>query len=233
VTTSDCRYLRSVSLDDDAPSVGFPFELAAVRQIATISFAPVTVLVGDNGTGKSTIVEALAIAAGFNAEGGGRNLRFATHSTHSTLRWRTRPRWGWFLRAETFYGMATHVANDPKLGEIFPNLHEESHGESFIDLAIARFQEPGLYILDEPEAALSIQGQMILSRVIFESLAIGSQFILATHSPFLMAYPGAAIYELTDDGIDSSAFDDLRAVALWRRFLDDPHHYYARFLDND
>ena len=111
-------FLRSVDLDDEAPTSGFPYALEAVRQIASIEFAPVTVLSGDNGSGKSTIIEALAIAAGFNAEGGGRNLRFATQSTHSDLhehlsvRWRQRPAWGWFLRAETFYGMASHIAGD-------------------------------------------------------------------------------------------------------------------------
>jgi predicted ATPase len=232
-------FLRRVALADDAPSTGFPFELGAVRQIETIEFAPVTVLVGDNGTGKSTIVEALAITAGFNAEGGGRNLRFETHSTHSTLheylapRWRTRPAWGWFLRAETFYGMASHIANDRELVPIFPDLHEESHGESFLDLAQQRFQQAGFYLLDEPEAALSMQGQMVLARLISESTQSGAQFVIATHSPFLMGYPNAAIYELTTTGIEATEFDDLPAIALWRRFLNDPRHYYSRLLRDD
>jgi predicted ATPase len=233
------NFLRRVALSADAPSDGFPFELEAVCQIATIEFAPVTVLVGDNGTGKSTIVEALALVAEFNAEGGGRNLRFATRSTHSSLhehlapRWKKRPAWGWFLRAETFYGMASHISRDNDLGEVFPDLHEESHGESFLDLAQERFQQPGFYVLDEPEAALSMRGQMVLARLIAESTTAGAQFVIATHSPFLMAYPQAAIYELTATGIERTAFDDLPAVALWRRFLDDPASYYERLLGDD
>jgi predicted ATPase len=232
-------FLRSVALRADAPSDGFPYELEAVRQIDKIEFGPVTVLVGDNGTGKSTIVEALALLAEFNAEGGGRNLRFATHSTHSELhdhlapRWKKRPAWGWFLRAETFYGMASHIANDEDLGRHFPDLHQESHGESFLDLAQERFQRPGFYLLDEPEAALSIQGQMVLARLIFESTIAGAQFVIATHSPFLMGYPHAVIYELTASGIERSSFDELPAVALWHRYLNDPRHYYDRLLGDD
>ena len=129
---------------------------------------PVTVLVGDNGSGTSTLIEAIAVAAGFNAEGGGRNLRFATFPTHSDLhlhlqmRWRLRPRWGWFLRAETFDGMASRIAvdDDPQSGVagLFPALHDRSHGESFLSLMASRFTTPGLYLLDEPESALSSRG---------------------------------------------------------------------------
>jgi predicted ATPase len=238
VRSTPPNFLRSVTLSPDAPAEGFPFELEAVRQIGTIEFAPVTVLAGDNGTGKSTIVEALAIVADFNAEGGGRNLRFATQSTHSALhehlvpQWKKRPSWGWFLRAETFYGMASHIARDPELDEVFPDLHDESHGESFLDLAQERFQRPGFYVLDEPEAALSIQGQMILARLISESTQAGAQFVIATHSPFLMGYPHASIYEMTATGIEPVLFDDLPAVALWRRFLNDPELYYQRLLED-
>ena len=239
MNTTPANFLRSVALSSDAPSVGFPFELEAVRQIGTIDFAQVTVLVGDNGSGKSTIVEAIALLSEFNAEGGGRNLRFETHPTHSALhehlvpRWKKRPAWGWFLRAETFYTMASHVARDGELDAIFPDLHEESHGESFLDLALARFQQPGFYVLDEPEAALSINGQMILARLISESATGGAQFVIATHSPFLMGYPHTAIYELTATGIEPAVFDDIPAVSLWRRFLNDPALYYQRLLQAD
>src|SRR5439155_12118710 len=145
------------------------------RTLGSIEFAPVTFLVGDNGTGKSTLIEALAVAAGFNPEGGSRNLRFGTYATHSglfqhlELVWSRRPRWGWFLRAETFYGIASHIAtdDDPRAGVrvLFPDLHGESHGESFIDLALSRFQGAGLYVLDEPDSALSLQGQLTLLSV--------------------------------------------------------------------
>ncbi len=229
--------LLSAELNPDAPTSGYPFELAAVRDLDQLEFSDVTVLSGDNGSGKSTIVEAIAVTAGFNAEGGSRNLRFATESTHSdlhrhlSLRWRGQHQWGWFLRAESFYSMATHVQRDVDLRGSFPDLHGVSHGESFLDLALGRFMRPGLYILDEPEAALSIHGQMVLARLIRESVDVGGQFIVATHSPFLLAYPGAVVYELDDDGIITASFDDLAATTLWRRFLDDPDHFYRQLLD--
>lgn len=198
-----------------------------------------TVLVGDNGSGKSTIVEALAIGAGFNAEGGGHNLRFSTHDTHGGLHehlkltWRRRPPWGWFLRAETFYAMATTFATDADHLRAYKDLHVESHGESFLELAQDRFQSPGFYVFDEPESALSIQGQMVLARIVYESVAQGSQFVIATHSPFLAAYPGAALYELSDVGIAPATFDDLASTTLWRRLLDDPARFYAPLLADD
>jgi predicted ATPase len=218
----------------------YPLGLPAVRDLKKIRFKDVTVFVGDNGTGKSTIVEALAVAAGFNAEGGSRNLNFRTHSTHSALhehlelRWTTRPRWGWFLRAETFYGMATHIAtDDPGYGirNMFPDLHAESHGESFIDLALERFNGPGLYIFDEPEAALSLQGQWKLLRIMHDAVQAGAQFIVATHSPALMAFPGASLYEFDDNGIHRTEYDDLEVIALWRRFLQDPSSILRHLLD--
>ncbi|MDA8286595.1 MAG: AAA family ATPase [Actinomycetota bacterium] len=159
-------FLRRVEMAPDAPRNGYPFDLPAVRRLHRIRFRQVTFLVGDNGSGKSTVVEALAVLAGFNAEGGSRNLLFETFATHSTLcdhirpMWQEHPRWGWFLRAETFYGMASHIASDNGLAPTFGDLHAESHGESFLDLALSRFSGRGLYILDEPEAALSAQGQL-------------------------------------------------------------------------
>jgi predicted ATPase len=207
-----------------------------------IPFSAVTVLVGDNGTGKSTVVEALAIAAGMNPEGGSRNLSFETYRSHSVLSdhivvtWNQRPRWGWFLRAETFYGMATHIAtDDPSFGVrgMFPDLHAESHGESFLDLALSRFLRPGLYIFDEPESALSLQGQLKMLRIMHESCTMGSQFVVATHSPVLMAYPEATIVELDDAGAACRRYDELSMVQLWRRFLDDPPSFLRHLLDDD
>jgi len=186
--------------------------------VELIPFDQVTILVGDNGTGKSTIVEAIAINVGFNPEGGSRNLRFDTYATHSPLSQHlevthgSSPDWGWFLRAETFYGMATHIAtDDPVYGvrKMFPDLHAESHGESFIDLALSRFGRRGLYVLDEPESALSLQGQLKLLRVIYDGCAEGSQFILATHSPVLMAFPGATIVELGQEGPAVMQYEDV------------------------
>jgi predicted ATPase len=234
------RFLRGVRLSEGAPRDGYPFEIPAVRDLASLPFGAVTCLVGDNGTGKSTLVEALAVAAGFNAEGGGRNLRFATHATHSDLHehletvWNERPRWGWFLRAETFYGLASHVARDSDpgtgVGVLFPDLHAESHGESFIDIALARFHSRGFYLLDEPESALSLVGQLRLLRIIHDSCSAGSQFVIATHSPLLMAFPGATILELDEHGAHQRDYEDVEIVGLWRRFLADPESFLRPLL---
>lgn len=214
-------------------------DLAVVQTLDRLAFGAVTVLAGDNGSGKSTLVEAIAVAAGFNPEGGSRNLMFATHDTHSdladhlTLRWNKRPKWGWFLRAETFYGMATHITldDDPYGGvaAIFPDLHNKSHGESFLALAESRFTGKGLYIFDEPEAALSIQGQMRLVAIMAASVKKGSQFIISTHSPFLMGIPGASVVETdAETGLTHTSFDDLASTALWRRFFVDPSASHQR-----
>ncbi len=242
-------FLRRAKLNRERPGTesaaaasGYPFDVAAVAEIDRLEFGQVTVLAGDNGSGKSTVVEALAVAAGFNPEGGSRNLNFATNDTHSelhdhlTLEWVGRPRWGWFLRAETFYGMASHIEadDDPYAGvkHIFPDLHNRSHGQSFIELAADRFTGTGLYLFDEPESALSFQGQMTLALIMAESIAAGSQFIVATHSPLLMAFPGAVVYEFDAEyGFTEVGFDELDSTALWQRFFADPTSFYERLLN--
>jgi len=219
---------------------GYPFNLPAVVSLPDMAFGDVTILVGDNGSGKSTLVEGLAVAAGFNPEGGSRNLKFETNDTHSKLsdalclEWNARPRWGWFFRAETFYGMATHIERDdhPQEGvaSIFPDLHNRSHGESFLALVESRLSSKGLYFLDEVESALSFHGQLRLMRIMHEACAKGAQFIMATHSPLLMAFPGAKIYELTASGANELAYDKVEAVQLWRRFLDAPDRVFAELF---
>jgi predicted ATPase len=237
-----------MSLRSDAPEAGYPYDLPAVAALNgdPVVFGDVTVLVGQNGSGKSTLIEAIAVAAGLNAEGGSTNLQFTTMSTHSdlaqqlALRWTQRPRWGWFLRAETFYGMATHIVNDDEVDErgrpigiasMFPDLHARSHGESFLDLIESRFAGPGFYVMDEPESALSFQGQLGLLRFMHDGVVAGSQFVIATHSPLLMRMPGAVIYEL-DGGVTRCDYDDLTVVDLWRRFLNAPERILATLLDD-
>ncbi|MEM8618522.1 MAG: AAA family ATPase [Actinomycetota bacterium] len=243
------RFLRSVSLSARAPDDRYPCNLDAISALRSKSIAlgGVTVLVGQNGSGKSTLIEAIAVAAGLNAEGGSNNLRFTTLSTHSdlskhlTLRWRRRPRWSWFLRAETFYGMASHIAQDDEVDErgnplgvagMFPDLHARSHGESFLTLIASRFSGAGFYVLDEPESALSIEGQLGLLRFIHDAVAAGSQFVIATHSPVLMRTPGAMIYELDSD-ITARDYDDLTVIDLWRRFLTAPERILDTLLAED
>ena len=219
--------LREMRLEDGAPTTGYPFDLPALRALPLRLAEGVTVLVGENGSGKSTLVEGLAVAAGFNAEGGSGQVRFSTEATHSTLADHVRLVWsgrlpaGWFLRAESFYNVATHrVANPGKAPEA--SYHEMSHGESFLQMAADWFRRPALFILDEPEAALSFTGQLGLIHAMLDGIDKGAQFVVATHSPLLMAFPGAAVHELTADGATRRDYDDLEVVALWRSFLDDP-----------
>ena len=221
--------LREVRLEPDAPADSYPFDLAAVRSLP-LGFADgVTVLVGENGTGKSTLVEAIAVAAGFNPEGGSFQVRFETTPTHSPLAQHLRLVWsprlapGWFLRAESFYNVASFRDRTP--GPRLPSYHERSHGESFLDVAREWFREPRLFVLDEPEAALSFTGQLALVQAMLDGAGAGAQFVMATHSPLLMAIPGARLYELDGEGVTGRGYDDLEVVGLWRAFLDAPERF--------
>ncbi|WP_245714198.1 AAA family ATPase [Nocardia vaccinii] len=200
-----------------------------------------TFLVGENGSGKSTILEAIAVATGMNPEGGSQNYRFITRSTesslgeHLVLRWgTTKPRTRFFLRAETYYNVATETERlGPEqvaaLGGVSP--HHRSHGESFIDLMSHRFRPNGLYLLDEPEAALSPQGCLAVLRRLAELVDQHCQIVVATHSPILLALPGASIYEIADDGtISIVAYDNAVPVRLTRDFLSAPDRYLRHLI---
>ncbi|MGH3693933.1 MAG: AAA family ATPase [Pseudonocardiaceae bacterium] len=238
-------FVQHVRLAPNTEVDRYPFDLPVVRWLSRAEGLDLgrsmTFLVGDNGTGKSTLVEALAVAAGFNAEGGSQSFRFATRATesslgdHVVLRWGRKPRTGYFLRAESFYNVATEIERldaDPDSPPLLPayggvSLHARSHGESFLDLVIHRFGPNGLYLLDEPEAALSARGCLALVRRIGELVARGSQFIVATHSPILLAVPNARILQIDTDGaIEQVDYDAAEPVTLTRGFLADP----ARFL---
>ncbi|MBV9314873.1 MAG: AAA family ATPase [Pseudonocardia sp.] len=221
----------------------YPFDLPVVRELAAaggLELGPgVTFLVGENGSGKSTLVEAIAVAAGFNAEGGSRSFHFVTRASESSLgqhlllRWGVRkPRTGFFLRAESFYNVATEIDRlDPGGGWLLPSyggrsLHERSHGESFLNLVTHRFGPNGLYVLDEPEAALSPRGCLALIARIIELVAQGSQFVVATHSPMLLAVPGARILQIDQTGrIDRVDYDEADPVSLTRAFLAAPEQF--------
>jgi predicted ATPase len=230
--------IRSVSLERDGIDLaGYPFSIPAIAALRTLDLEPgVTLFAGENGSGKSTLVEAIAVAAGFNAEGGSRNFMLTTRASHSPLHDHlhlvrdARPqRNGFFLRAESFYNVATYVEGlGSEIMEAYGgrSLHNQSHGESFLSLVLNRFKGKGLYILDEPEAALSLRGQLALIRRIHELVEDGSQFIVSTHSPILLAFPGARIYVLSEDGIVETPYDETEPVELTRAFLADP----ARFL---
>jgi len=196
---------------------------------------PVTFLIGENGSGKSTLLEAIAAALGFNAEGGSRNFRFGTRESHSELhaylrpvRSVTRPRDGFFLRAESYFNVATEIENLDRIPGAGPPiapaygpraLQEQSHGESFLALLQHRFRGHGLYLLDEPEAALSPMRQMALLSRLHDLVAARSQFIVATHSPILLAYPEATIYELGPNGPRSVRYEETEHFRVTRDFL--------------
>ena len=198
--------------------------------------AGVTFLVGENGSGKSTIVEAVAMAFGLSPEGGSVHARHSTHETESPLhRWirlERSPgasRWGFFLRAETMHGFYTYLAEEAA-SDRDPRFHEMSHGESFLELLRTRFDSPGLYCLDEPEAALSFSAQIALVSTLHELAAGGAQVLCATHSPLLAGLPGANILELGPWGLRESAYDDLELVTHWKRYLDAPMRYLRHVL---
>ena len=187
-------------------------------------------LIGPNGSGKSTLLEALAISLGFNAEGGSRNFNFATRASHSELhqflrisKGLKRPRTGYFLRAESFFNVATEV-EALNVGAAYGerSLHEQSHGESFMALLNNRFGEQGLYILDEPEAALSPQRQLTALSRIHDLVLERSQFIIATHSPILMAYPNAWVYACTPEGLQRVNYEDTEHFRVTRDFVLNP-----------
>ena len=242
------QYLLEVILKrEEVPSFSeYPFNLNAVRNLHTLKFHPaMTYLVGENGTGKSTMLEAIAVALGFNPEGGTRNFGFSTRQSHSNL-WKhitvakgiRQPKDGFFLRAESFFNVATNIeeldrgpAPAPPIINSYGgvSLHEQSHGESFMALALNRFGGKGLYILDEPEAALSPTRQMALLSRIHELIQDDSQFIVATHSPILMAYPDASLFLLEENGPREAKYTETEHYEVTRDFLNN-HESMLRIL---
>jgi predicted ATPase len=209
----------------------YPFSLPAIRSFESIELHPnITFIVGENGTGKSTLLEAVAVAMGFNPEGGSKNFNFSTRASHSELHNFLRctkgiipPDDGFFLRAESFFNVATEIDN-LDVGRSYGgvSLHEQSHGESFLSLVMNRFGGNGLYILDEPEAALSPQRQLTVLSRMHDLIADHSQFIIATHSPILMAYPDAWIYQCTPDGLQRIEYTDTEHYRVTHDFLANP-----------
>jgi predicted ATPase len=238
-------YLRAVRLvRDSVPDFTvYPFSIPSIQSLDELELdGKVTFLIGENGSGKSTLLEAIAVLAGFNAEGGSKNFRFGTRRSESCLhqfmrpvRGHRRPRDGFFLRAESYFNVATEIerldeeGSGPRVIDSYGgvSLHEQSHGESFIALATHRFGGQGLYILDEPEAALSPKRQLSLLSLIHDLVeARASQFVIATHSPILMAYPNAVIYRLGPNGIERVAYEDTEHYSITRDFLNSPERFF-------
>ena len=245
------NYISSVRLSSPVEETSYLNGLPVVRHLAQMKELPfsraVTFLVGENGTGKSTLLEAIAVAYGFNAEGGTRNFSFSTIETHSdlhrylTISRRAYPKDGFFLRAESLYNVASNIdeldailTNQPRVIASYGgrSLHKQSHGESFLALVQNRFGGNGIYLLDEPEAALSPSRLMTLLVHIHELVQNNSQFIIATHSPILMSYPGAEVYLLSEDGVCSVDYRKTEHYQLTRRFLENPEKMLHYLLED-
>jgi len=219
----------------------YPYQLPAFQGLTELPLHPkVTFLVGENGSGKSTLLEAIAVEYGLNPEGGSLNFCFATRESHASLhevlrlvRSIARPRNAFFLRAESFYNVATEI---DQLGVVDAyggkSLHEQSHGESFFALFEHRFGEHGLYLLDEPEAALSPRRQLQFLALMHHYLQQGGQFIIATHSPILMAYPSAWIYQLEPTGLRQVNYEETEHYQITAGFLRNPKRSLAMLLDD-
>lgn len=239
------RYLRAVRLERDrVPSFSpYPFSIPAIRALDELPLDPrVTCLVGENGSGKSTLLEAIAVVAGFNAEGGTKNFRFATRRSESDLhrylravRGPTRERDGFFLRAESYFNVGTEIerldaeGGGPPIIDSYGgvSLHEQSHGESFLALAQHRFRGDGLYLLDEPEAALSPTRQLAFLAIIHDLVEHHrSQFVIATHSPILLGYPGALIYSLDGGAPRAITYEETEHYLITRDFLASPERFF-------
>lgn len=236
---------------DNWEDTQYPYNLDAVQSWDRLALHEnVTFLVGENGSGKSTLIEAIAIAAGFNPEGGSKNFNFSTEESHSPLsehirlsRAPKRNKDGYFLRAESYFNVATQInemdrdpyRRSPKLINAYggTSLHQQSHGESFMSLLLHRFKGEGLYILDEPEAALSPQRQLAFLARMHDLVQAGSQFIIATHSPILMAYPQAWIYELQAGGPTRVDWENVEHVDTTRQFLKHPESYLRALLGDE
>ena len=215
--------------------------IPAIAGLKELSFEnAVTFFVGENGSGKSTLLEGIAVAYGFNPEGGTRNYSFSTYDSHSGLcdaitlsRGIKRAKWGYFLRAESFYNVATkenEYSRGP--GGMPQHYHEKSHGESFLALAQQNFRPDGLYLLDEPEAALSPQRQLSLLIEIDRCAKEGAQFIIVTHSPILLGLPGASILSFDDGPIHPTSYEETDSYQVMSMFINHREQVIKRLLED-
>lgn len=243
------QYVREIKLRRERVTSfdQYPFSLPVARNLHTLPLHPaVTFIVGENGSGKSTLLEAIAVAWGFNPEGGTKNFKFQTRGSHSTLhdhlmlvKGIKRPKDGFFLRAESFFNLATDIermdaepAPAPPIINSYGgrSLHEQSHGESFFSLMMNRFGGHGFYVLDEPEAALSPSRQLAMIARMHQLVQSHSQFVIATHSPILMAYPEAWLYQIAPDGLARIEYRQTEHYIVAKRFLNDPQTQLDRLL---
>jgi predicted ATPase len=238
-------YLIRASLRSEAtPDLNaYPFNIPAVQQVADIRFHPnVTFFVGENGAGKSTVLEAIAVALGFGPEGGTKNAQFKTVESVSPLhealrlaRGTPQPRDGYFLRAETLFNVATYMdgINNVAPGDTGASMHAKSHGEAFMAVLLNKLRGNGIYLFDEPEAALSPNRQLAALAAIHRLVQDASQLVIATHSPMLLAYPHAKIVLFDGSGVREVAYEDTDHFAVTRDFLNHHGQRIKRLLDDD
>ncbi|MGP4074801.1 AAA family ATPase [Halobacillus sp. K22] len=250
--SKDNQYLKRLNLKTDSINSyeTFPFSLSVIRNFKELLFHPnVTYIIGENGMGKSTLLEGIAIKLGFNPEGGTLNFNFSNYDSHSNLeqylllsKGIRKARDSFFFRAETFYNLATNIEEldrdssfGPKIVDSFggDSLHEQSHGESFFAAFNNRFRGNGLYILDEPEAALSPLRQISMLSRIHELVNKGSQFIISTHSPIIMAYPNSKIIQLSEEGMKETKLENTDHYMIMKQFFDDKDRLLHHLFEQD
>ena len=233
-------FIRAACMDwDGIGKDSYLWTIPAIAGVERVDFErPVTCFVGENGSGKSTLLEAMAVSYGFNPEGGTKNYSFSTFDSHSELcdslrliRGPRKARWGYFLRAESFYNVATAEAAYSQSGGTPQHLHEKSHGESFLATVQNNFRGGGVYLLDEPEAALSPQRQLTLLREIHTCAQTGAQFFIVTHSPILLGLPGAAILSFDDGPIHPIAYEETDSYQITSLFLSDRQRILRSLLE--
>lgn len=233
------QFIQRLSIDwDKIERTSYLRKIEAIKELEELVFEkPITFFVGENGSGKSTLLEALAVAYGFNPEGGTKNYSFSTYDSHSQLYEAIRvskgfrkAKWGYFLRAESFYNVATKEEEYADIDHPSEKYHEKSHGESFLALAQNQLRPNGLYLFDEPEAALSPQRQLTLLMEIYSCAKQGSQFIIVTHSPILLGVPDAQIISFDDGVVHNCEYEDTDSYKITEMFINNRELLLGRLL---